>query len=179
MLKKDQTAFVLVDVQGKLAEMVYESEFMIANLKKLIQGLKILEIPIIWLEQYPVGLGATTEKISQYLTDQLPIQKMTFNGCKSEAFRDAVKATERSQMLVAGIEAHICVYQTAFGLKSMGYEVEVCKDAVSSRTLANKEIGFEKIKAAGIAQTGVETALFELMEIAEGDQFKQIIKLLK
>ncbi|WP_236035160.1 isochorismatase family protein [Alkalihalobacterium elongatum] len=155
MLKKQDTAFVLVDVQGKLAEIVHDSETMITNLKKLIQGLILLEIPIIWVEQYPEGLGKTTEEISQLLLDQTPIRKITFDACKTNAFIEEVKKKGRSQLLVAGIEAHVCVYQTAYGLKKMGYEVEVVTDAVSSRTLVNKQIGIEKMKAAGIQMTGV------------------------
>ncbi|QGT99354.1 Isochorismatase [Candidatus Syntrophocurvum alkaliphilum] len=179
MLKKDECAFVLVDVQGRLAKIVHENEKIITNLINLIQGLKILNIPIIWVEQYPEGLGVTDEKLSKYLTDEKPILKMTFNACKNEEFIEAVKATGRTQMLVAGIETHVCVYQTAYGLKQMGYDIEVISDAVSSRTLANKKIGLEKMKADGINITCFESALFELTETSEGEQFKKIIELIK
>jgi nicotinamidase-related amidase len=179
MLSKEQTLLVLVDVQGKLAKIVHDSETLIENLGRLIQGLRILGIPIIWVEQYPEGLGSTVEEVAQYLTGLKPIRKISFDACKNETFTQAVKATGRRQLLVAGIETHICVYQTSIGLKALGYEVQVVTDAVSSRTLANKEIGLEKMKSAGITWTSVETALFELMKIAEGDHFKQIIKLLK
>lgn len=179
MLSKEQTVFVLVDVQGKLAKMVHDSEAVVENLGKLIQGLRILDIPIIWLEQYPEGLGPTSEDLTQHLTGMEPIQKVSFDACKNPAFIQAIKETGRRQILVAGIETHICVYQTSTGLKSLGYEVQVVADAVSSRTLFNKEIGLEKMKSAGIAATSVETALFELMKTAEGDHFKPILKLLK
>jgi nicotinamidase-related amidase len=179
MLSKEQALLVLVDVQGKLAKIVHDSESLIENLIKLIQGLRILRVPIIWVEQYPEGLGSTIEEVAQYLTGIKPIRKISFNACENETFVQAVKETGRQQLLVAGIETHICVYQTSIGLKKLGYEVQVVTDAVSSRTLANKEIGLEKMKSAGIAWTSVETVLFELMKIAEGDHFKQIIKLLK
>ncbi|GIM44976.1 hydrolase [Collibacillus ludicampi] len=179
MLSKEQALLVLVDVQGKLAKIVHDSESLIENLIKLIQGLRILRVPIIWVEQYPEGLGSTIEEVAQYLTGIKPIRKISFNACENETFIQAVKETGRQQLLVAGIETHICVYQTSIGLKKMGYEVQVVTDAVSSRTLANKEIGLEKMKSAGVAWTSVETVLFELMKIAEGDHFKQIIKLLK
>ena len=179
MLNKENTVFVLVDVQGKLAEIVQDSEKMIANLNNLIQGLQILEVPIVWLEQYPEGLGPTTEDLAAHLVGMDPIRKITFSACKNPAFIDTVEKTERKQVLIAGIETHICVYQTATGLKDLGYEVEVVADAVSSRTMLNKEIGLGKMKSAGIKWTSVEMALYELMETAEGEQFKRILKLLK
>ncbi|GEN36641.1 isochorismatase family protein [Aneurinibacillus danicus] len=179
MLSEEQTLLVVVDVQGRLARIVHESETLIGNLEKLIQGVQLLEIPIIWVEQYPEGLGSTVEEVAQYLTGLKPIRKVSFDACRNETFIQAVKATGRRQLLIAGIETHICVYQTSVGLKALGYEVQVLTDAVSSRTLANKEIGLEKMKSAGIAWTSIETALFELMKTAESDRFKQMIKLLK
>lgn len=179
MLVKEKTAFVLIDVQGKLVEIVYESEKMIKNLKTLIEALKILEIPIIWLEQYPEGLGKTTPDIAELLTGYAPIRKMTFDACKNEQFMKALRATGKTQMLVAGIEAHICVWQTACGLKKLGYHVEVAKNAISSRRLEDKEIGLEKMRSAGIIITGVETAIYELLEAAGTEQFKKILRLVK
>ena len=135
MLSKADTLFVLVDVQGKLAKMVHESEQLIANLKNMIQGLRIMGIPVLWLEQYPEGLGATNEELTEHLADMNPIWKITFDACKNQSFLKAVEETGRRQVLIGGIETHICVYQTAFGLQTLGYEVQVVADAVSSRTL--------------------------------------------
>ncbi len=179
MLNKENTVFVLVDVQGKLAKIVQDSEKMIANLKNLIQGLQILRVPIVWLEQYPEGLGPTNEDLAALLVDLEPIRKITFSACKNSDFIEAIEKTGRKQVLIAGIETHICVYQTATGLKDLGYEVEVVADAVSSRTMLNKEIGLEKMNSAGIQWTSVEMSLYELMERSEGEQFKQILRLLK
>lgn len=179
MLIKDNTVFVLVDVQGKLAKIVQDSEKMIANLKNLIQGLQILKVPIVWLEQYPEGLGPTNEELAAFLADLEPIRKMTFSACKNPNFMEVIEKTGCKQVLIAGIETHICVYQTATGLKDLGYQVEVVADAVSSRTMLNKEIGLEKMKSAGIQWTSVEMALYELMGTAEGEQFKQVLRLLK
>ena len=179
MLSKEKTVFVLVDVQGKLARLMHESDELIRNLENLIQGLRILDVPIIWLEQYPKGLGPTAEELSRHLPDQEAIAKMSFSACKDEEFMNALKRTGRQQVLVAGIETHICVYQTAAELKELGYEVEVVADAVSSRTLENKEIGLEKLKSKGVTMTSVEMALFELMEEAGGDKFKKVSKLIQ
>ena len=179
MLNKEDTLFVLVDVQGKLAKMVHESEQLIGNLKNLIQGLRIIGIPVLWLEQYPEGLGATNEELTEHLAGMSPIRKITFDACKNPSFLKAVEETGRRQVLIGGIETHICVYQTAFGLQSLGYEVHVVADAVSSRTLLNKEIGLNRMKSEGMAITSVEMALYELLQIAQGEEFKQILKLIK
>ena len=179
MLSKENTVFVLVDVQGKLAKIVQDSEKMIQNLKNLIQGLGILYIPIVWLEQYPEGLGPTNEELVEHLQGIEPIRKITFDACKNPDFIEALEKTGRKQVLIAGIETHICVFQTATGLKDLGYEVQVVVDAVSSRTTLNKEIGLEKMKSLGIHWTSVEMALYELMETAEGEEFKPVLKLLK
>lgn len=178
-LEKGNTAFVLVDVQGKLSEMVHDSEAVLENLERLVQGLRILDVPIIWLEQYPEGLGGTNERIAKHLTALEPIGKMTFNACNNEEFMQAVEATGCQQLLVAGIEAHICAYQTAMGLKMAGYDVQIVADASSSRTEANREIGLEKLKSNGISSTSVEMALYELMVSAEGEQFKKLLKIVK
>jgi nicotinamidase-related amidase len=179
MLSKENTVFVLVDVQGKLAQIVQDSEKMIENLKTLIRGLRILDIPIVWLEQYPEGLGPTNPKLVEHLQGIEQIRKITFDACKNPTFIQAMEKIGRKQVLIAGIETHICVFQTATGLKDLGYEVQVVADAVSSRTILNKEIGLEKMKLLGIHWTSVEISLYELMETAEGEHFKLVLKLLK
>lgn len=179
MFTKEQTVFVLVDVQGKLAKIVHDSEALIENLRKLISCLRILDVPIIWLEQYPDGLGPTVEKVAEQLDGLAPIPKMTFSACKTEEFMNALRATQRQKILIAGIETHICVYQTAADLKDSDFDVQVVEDAVSSRTLANKQLGLEKMKALGILGTSVEIAIYELLESANAKEFKQILKIIK
>lgn len=181
MLRRDDTLLVVVDVQGKLARVVHDSEAMLSVLAKLVQGAQILGLPIVWVEQYPEGLGPTVEEIAGLLEQAgaSPIAKRTFNACDQPAFLEAVRQSGRRQVLIAGIEAHICVYQTAVDLKARGYEVEVVVDAISSRTAENKQIGIEKMKQGGVAVTCLETALYELLRVGEGETFKQILKLVK
>ncbi|WP_153730817.1 hydrolase [Sporosarcina obsidiansis] len=179
MLQKEQTVFVLVDVQGKLAQIVNESEVLHDNLQKLIKGLQVLEVPILWLEQYPDGLGKTSESLSSLLEGQEPIAKMTFSAVGNEEFMKQLESSGRKQVLIAGIETHICVYMTAADLVNQGYEVEVIEDAVTSRTKENKQIGLEKMKGLGIPATCVETALYELIGEAGTDEFKKVLKIVK
>jgi nicotinamidase-related amidase len=178
MFTVEEACLVLVDVQGKLATIMDESESMIENVAKLVQAMQALEVPILWLEQNPKRLGPTSSEIAQYLKGQ-PIDKMTFSACREEAFLEAVKASGRTQFIVSGIETHICVYQTARQLKKQGFEVEVVVDAVSSRTKENKQIGLAKMQALGILPTSTEMILYELLERADHEQFKTILQLVK
>src|SRR5690625_2792498 len=108
MLKLDDTAVVLIDVQGKLAKIMHQSSELLNNLEKLIKGAQMLEVPILWVEQYPKGLGPTTDQLKQHLTDQTPIEKVTFSACKTEAFHEAVEKLNRNSFLVAEIgRAHV------------------------------------------------------------------------
>jgi len=179
MLKKINAVLLLVDVQGKLARLMHEKERLFDNLQKLIKGIQVLGIPVLWVEQNPAGLGPTIPEVADMLSDVKPIAKMSFSSCRNDSFLQALKTLDRHQVLVAGIETHICVYQTAADLVDMGYEVQVVTDAVSSRTAENKAVGLQKIKDAGAGWTSVETALFELLEVAEGEAFKALLKIVK
>lgn len=179
MLKSEKTALIVVDVQGKLAQLMHGKQVLFENLQKIIKGMKVMGIPILWVEQNPEGLGPTIPEVSELLTGINPISKSSFSSCKNEHFIQALKAANRNQILIAGIEAHICVYQTAMNLVESGYEVEVVTDAVSSRTIENKTLALQKMNSAGVALTSTEMALFELLEVAEGEHFKEILKIVK
>ena len=179
MLTIENTVLVVIDVQGKLARIVYKSEEMVANLQKLIKGAKILGVPILLTEQYPEGLGPTIPEIKELLSGVQPISKTSFNCCNNEHFMQALNTLNRKQVLVTGIEAHVCVYQTAINLLNFGYKVEIVADAVSSRNPEHKQIGLAKVRDAGGSVTCMETALFELLKVAEGSKFKEIIKIVK
>ncbi|WP_068547734.1 hydrolase [Thalassotalea crassostreae] len=184
MLNKHNTGLIVIDVQGKLASLVADSEAMLANIEVLIQGCKIVNLPIVWLEQNPQGLGATVAQISQHLhgDNKQPneaIVKHTFSGCGSSEFVQAVADSNVKQWLVCGIEAHICVYQTAYALLEKGYDIEVVVDCVSSRDKANKDLAIDKLKHKGGSITSVEMCLYELIEDSRNAEFKQILSLIK
>jgi len=179
MLKPENTVLVVVDVQGKLFNTMFEKEALTSNLQQIISGIQVLEIPVIWMEQNPNGLGPTIPEVAELLPDNQPIPKFSFSCCGDEGFMQALMKTNRRQALLIGIEAHVCVYQTAAELTEMGYEVEVVADAVSSRTSENKAIGLQKIRDAGACVTSNEMVLFELLRDAKGDRFKQMLKIVK
>ncbi len=179
MLDAKNTVLVLIDIQARLAVAMHEKEKLVENLEKLIKGAGVLELPVILTEQNPDGLGETVPEIKNLLPDINPVPKFSFSCCDDEGFTRALKATGRNQVLIAGIEAHVCVYQTAMKLKAAGYDAQVVVDATSSRTDDNKRIGLDKLRHEGIALTGVETALFELLKVAGGEKFKKILKIVK
>ncbi|MCX5800149.1 MAG: hydrolase [Candidatus Eisenbacteria bacterium] len=179
MLKTETTVLVIIDVQGKLAHLMHRKEELFENLQKIIKGARILGIPILWLEQNPEGLGPTIPELAALLDDVGPISKFSFSCCGDDRFVTALNSLNRKQVLLAGIETHICVYQTATDLVASGYEVQIVSDAVSSRTKENRKIGLERIKEIGAGLTGTETALFELLRTAKAEKFKEIAKIVK
>lgn len=179
MLNIEDTTLVVVDFQEKLVRAMHDKEMLVQNAVKLVMGAQVLGLPILWTEQNPDGLGPTIPEIAELLTDQKPIVKLSFSCCGETAFQEELEALGREQILIAGIESHVCVYQTAADLLDMGFDVEVASDAVASRTPENKRIGLDKCREYGASITSVETALFELIQVAEGLQFKQLIKVIK
>jgi nicotinamidase-related amidase len=178
MLEIDNTVLVLVDFQGKLARIVQDSEQMIASACKLARAAAVLELPIIWTEQNPAALGPTVEELAGLLPGE-PIAKQAFSCWREPAFAKALTGMARQSVLLAGIETHICVFQTAADLCGAGYNVHVVAEAVSSRTAANRQIGLARIGAAGATVTSVEMAVFELLGAAGGEKFKEILKIIK
>lgn len=179
MITSADTALILVDVQAKLAPAMHNKEILLDNLKRLVRGLRILGVPILWTEQNPAGLGPTLPEIADLLLDQKPVSKFSFSCCGSEQFRKELNALNRKNMLIAGIESHVCVYQTAADIINLGFEVQIIADAVASRTLENKMIGLEKSKSIGTCLTSTETVLFELLKDAKSEKFKEIIRIVK
>jgi len=179
MLNQNDCCLVVVDVQGKLAQLMHDKETLFKNIRILIQSAKILNIPILWCQQVPAALGETIPEIAELLTDNKPINKSSFSCCGREEFNGKLKDTGRKQILLCGIETHVCVYQTAANLLAENYEVEAIADAVSSRTSANKETGLKRIAAEGAKLSSAEMAIFEILKTAEHPQFRQIAKLVK
>jgi hypothetical protein len=175
----DKTVMLLIDVQGQLSQLMYEKDKLFKSLGIMIQGMQILGVPIIWMEQIPKNLGETTEDIAKFMVNNKPIEKFSFSCCVEPSFMEKFKEVGRTQVLLTGIETHICVFQTAFDLISQGCDIQVVSDCVSSRTKENKEAGIQRIIRAGGQITCVEMAFFELLRKAQGDKFKQIIKLIK
>jgi nicotinamidase-related amidase len=178
MITIDDSALLIIDVQCKLAEQMHENSVLFDNLSILIQGARLLSIPIIWVEQLPDKLGSTHSDIIQYLPGN-PLPKSTFSAWGNDEIRCQIENLNRRNWIVAGIECHVCVYQSVCDLLKMHYNVHLVFDAVSSRKLENKELGIRVMQAAGAKLTSTEMVLFELQHEAEGETFKQLITLVK
>ncbi|MCF8036378.1 MAG: hydrolase [Desulfobacteraceae bacterium] len=179
MLTSDQAVLLMIDVQGKLARTVFESGRVLSNLEKLVRGARLFGLPVIVTEQNPKGLGPTIPEIQKLLGDFAPVEKTAFNACGDPSFVGKIRETGRSRILVCGIEAHVCVYQTVAGLIGMGFEVEVAADAVSSRNAENLRLALDRMRGMGAAISSTEMALFELMQAAEGEAFSEFIRIVK
>jgi len=179
MLNIQDCCLIIIDVQGKLAQLMHNKESLFRNIQILIKAFKILELPIIWTQQVPDALGQTTSSIAELLTDIKPLNKASFSCCGHQDFVNALKESSRNQVILCGIETHICIYQTALDLRRQHYNVQIVTDAVSSRTLQNKEVAMQKMQSVGIELTTTEMALFEILKTADHPKFKQIAKLVK
>ena len=179
MLTPETAVLVIVDMQTTLLAVMPDAGKLLVQTKKLILGARALAVPVLRLEQNPARLGPTAPEIAQCLEGSTPIPKMSFGACGSGDFVGALRATGRRRILLAGIETHVCVHQTAAGLLGMGLEVQVVADAVSSRTAENRDIGLRRMRDDGVRSTSVEMALFEMLRVAEGDRFKAVLQIVK
>ena len=179
MITPQDTVLLIIDVQGKLAQIVHESEAVERNISKLIRAAKILGVPVLYTEQYPKGLGHTVEALQELLSEEKPLEKIAFSCCAEESFMEKLRGLNKNNVLVTGMETHVCVYQTANELIEYGYSVHLVADAVTSRTREDREIGIRCIEKAGAWLKSTEMVIFELLRIAQGEEFKAISKIIK
>lgn len=177
------TTLVMVDVQSKLASLMDGSESLISNISILLKAAKELGMPVLVNEQVPEKLGPTVSELAELLQtlypDQKPYTKSSFSACGNHDFLAALADTGRRQVLLFGIEAHVCVCQTGLDLLQRDYEVFVVADAVSSRVRSNRDTAVHRMRVNGAKVTTTEMALFELMGTAEHPSFRAISRLLK
>jgi nicotinamidase-related amidase len=178
-LEKEETILLIVDVQERLVPAIYEAEQLLRSCTILAQAAQILKIPLIVTEQYPEKLGATVPEITGVLDEFQPISKKQFSAYTPEVI-DVLKSTSgRQTILLCGVEAHVCVQQTALDLLANGFAVFVARDAISSRTAANAAVGWQRMIGAGAIPVSVESTLFELLQTAGAPEFKAIHQLIK
>ena len=179
MLNPDQAILAVIDIQGKLASIMHERDLLYDNTRRMIEGARLFGMPILLSEQLPDKLGPTVDELQPALTDVTPIVKSAFSCCGADAFRAALESSARKQVLLTGIETHICVFQTAADLLADGYEVHVVSDAVSSRVPSNRQVALDRMAALGATITSAEMALFELQRQAEGERFRALLRIVR
>jgi len=177
-LGADDSILLCIDFQERLMPRIVNSEAVIRRAALAIRAFKILGVQIIATEQYPKGLGRTVPEL-RGLLDSDPIEKIHFNCFEEEAFRRIVEGSGRRRLLMAGVETHICVAQTALEAVGRGFEVHILEDATSARSELDHEVGLRRMEGAGAIPSSVEMAIYEMLGRAGTAEFKEILKLIK
>jgi nicotinamidase-related amidase len=182
-LNRESALLLVVDVQERLVPAIDKELYprSLKNMQIMIEAAGTLGLPILLTEQYPKGLGATVPEVLTPLEGKpyRRFEKVTFSCARDEGFLQAVGAANRKQVMIVGMETHVCVFQTTRDLVAMGYEVHVCADAVSSRTEEHRRVGLELCREAGAIVTTAETAIFDLLHEAATPEFRKVAPLVK
>ena len=179
ILNKHKSALLVIDIQERLLPVIFESEKVLNNAIKLVKGFKTLGLPVYYTEQYPKGLGHTEPRLKEALGDIDPVEKMSFSCFDAGNLFDEFKNKNIEQVVICGVEAHVCVVQTVLDLIANGFLVHVAADAVSSRRQFDCTIALERMRSNAAEITLTESVLFELLNVCGTDEFKAISKLVK
>ena len=178
-LDRKRSGLLVIDVQEKIAAVMFHRQRVLDTTLKLIKACQILNVPVFITEQYPQGLGPTEPAIKKMLEDVPPLTKLTFSCCGRGGLIDQLRAKHLEQIILVGIEAHVCVQQTALDLLAQGFQVHVLQDGVSSRKKIDFETALQRMRSAGVIVSTGEAAIFELLERAGTREFKQVVQLIK
>jgi hypothetical protein len=176
---RDQAAGLVIDIQEKLFPLISGHENLALNSAILINGLKTLDIPILVTEQYTKGLGPTVQPLRQLFDPWHPLEKLSFSCCDDKAIMDNLNSLNKKFIIITGIEAHVCVMQTAVDLMKKGFVPVIVEDCVSSRRLNDKNIAINRLHRMGAVITTYESVLFELLRYSGTEEFKAISRLVK
>ena len=180
MLDIENSLVILIDIQERLVGMLNKQEPVIKATSTLASATSIMNIPMVITEQYPKGLGSTITDITSVIDESTPIlEKTSFSAMLTPEFADKIKSLGKKNIIVGGIETHICVYQTVLALLNEGFNVVVAKDACASRSTDCFKTGIELMKDAGAKISNVETILFELLKTSKNPHFKPVQMLIK
>lgn len=174
ILERGDCLVLVVDVQERLAPAIAEGASVIDRCRLLVEAARRLGVPVIASEQYPKGLGPTVEPLRESLGDAPRLEKLAFSCAREPAILEAVRSSGRRTLLVTGMEAHVCVLQSALGFRAEGFRVAFVADATGSRRPESRALALERARAAGCAVVDVEMALFEWLERAGTEAFRTI-----
>jgi len=176
---RENSVGLVIDIQERLVPAMEENEVLVENCSKLIEGLQILGLPLLVTQQYTKGLGETIDEIKSLIPDFQYIEKKDFSCLGEPVFAEKLALSGARNVIICGIESHVCVLQTAIDLKESGYNPVVVFDCVSSRSFDNVDLAAERFRYEGIMMTSMESILFELTRSAGASEFKEISKLVK
>jgi len=175
---RKSTALVAIDVQDAFLPVIFEMGRVSENCAKLVKAFKVYGLPVLHTEQYPQGLGQTIPDLTVLFGDE-PVEKIEFSCMRNKAFKAALSKTKAKSLVLCGIEAHVCVLQTALDALAAGYEVYVVEDAISSRKKTDWETAVKRLHQAGAHSVSTEMIIFQMMEKAGTEEFKQIRAIVK
>jgi nicotinamidase-related amidase len=181
-LQRQETLLLVVDVQEKLMPVIDRADDVAANVERLVRGFHVLDIPALLTEQYVKGLGRTIPRVRRAFEETsgyTPIEKASFSAKGEGEFVAALRGLRKKQIVVCGVETHVCVYQSVSDLLAAGYDVTIAADGVSSRTAENKATALERMTRDGARLSSTEMVLFELLNVSGTDEFAQILRLVK
>ena len=178
-ITSESTTALFIDFQDKLFPAMYERETLLKKSKILLEGLAVLGIPIAFTQQYTKGLGSTIEELSSLVPGFAPIEKTDFSCFGAEEYRFFLNQNQSTQIILCGIESHVCVMQTAVDLKEAGYYPIVITDCITSRSSHSKTGALDRFRFEGIMMSTCESILFELTRTSIAEEFKAISKLVK
>lgn len=173
------SALVLIDIQPSLTKTIFEIDRVLSRIEFLAKVANLMEIPVFVTEQNPTRMGSTVPELAGLAHAQSIFPKMAFNAIGSTDFLSAIEASGRSQFVLTGLETHICVSQTAHGLMDRHFEVVVCPDAVSSRSLEAHKLGMERVRDAGVVPAHTESVAYEWIGTADHPLFKSFLAIVK
>lgn len=180
ILNEKNSLLLIIDIQEKLLNAQFNKESVLKNTCTMAEAAKILEIPVVVTEQYPRGLGDTVNEVKEKLAESTKFfEKTDFGCCEAEGFNDLIKGFEKTQVMVCGVESHVCVHQTVNELFKMGYDVFLIEDAITSRKEWELNQGIRRMTFEGAIPSCVEMALFELLKCAKHPKFKAVQSLIK
>ncbi len=179
LLDRARSALVLIDIQERLFPRVYEHRRVLSRIDLLIFAARLLHVPILLTEQYPKGLGKTIHEIQQALPETQPLEKMDFSCVPAPGFRERLSSLQRDQIVLAGIETHVCVAQTALDLSSQGERVFVVADATASRRPLDAQTALQRLDRNGLTIITAESVVFEWLRRAGTEEFKVLQPKLK
>lgn len=179
LLDRDRSVVVVIDIQERLFPHVHEHERMLARVDLMLSAAALMKIPVVLTEQYPRGLGATIEEIRRSIPGIQPLTKMDFSCVPAPGFAEKLSSLNRDQVLLTGIETHVCVAQTALDLAATGRNVAVIADATSSRRPLDAQVALQRMDRSGLTVTTAEAVVFEWLRTAGTEEFKALQPKLK
>lgn len=179
LIERDRSCLLVIDVQEKLAPAVAEPAAVIRNIAMLMRAAARLGVPVVVSEQYPQGLGPTIAELRTLAPESVPVPKLNFSCAADPVIQRRLRDTQRSLIVIAGMEAHVCVLQSALGFRGAGHETVVVADAVASRAPANREAALQRLRENGVEVVTTEMVVFEWLGQAGTPEFKELSRLIK